>query len=245
MKYTLGCMRRADEDFHMIQDGDRIAVGVSGGKDSALLLYAFSLYRRFSQKKFSLEALTVDLGFGDFDAAPLRDLCQRLEVPYHVIPTGIGPVVFDTRKEKNPCALCAKLRKGAFYAAAGELGLNKAAYAHHRDDVLETLVMSLLYEGRINTFSPVTHLSRSGITLIRPFIYLSEKHIISTVKREGLPVAKNACPACGKTKRTEMKELLRDLTKRYPKAKDRMISALRNTGSYNLWDKAGAAEPEE
>jgi len=167
----------------------------------------------------------------------LQALCESIHIPMTVVNTNIGTVVFDKRQEKNPCALCAKLRKGAFYNKAQELGLNKAAFAHHREDVLETLLMSLFYEARINTFSPVTHLSKTGITLIRPFIYLSEKHIISVVKKNNLPVIKNSCPACGNTKRQEMKELFKELTKKYPKCKEMMLSALRNTEKYNLWDK--------
>lgn len=244
MKYTLGCMRRADNDFNMIKDGDRIAIGISGGKDSTLMLHAFHLYRYFSPKKFTIHALMVDLGFPGFDASPLKFLCESLNIPMTVVHTNIGAVVFDTRKEKNPCALCAKLRKGAFNSKARELGLNKAAFAHHREDVLETFLMSLLYEARINTFSPVTYLSRSKITLIRPFIYLSEKHIISVVKKTELPVIQNSCPACGNTTRQEIKELFKELSKKYPKAREMMLTALRNTAKYNLWDKSNVENDE-
>jgi len=242
MKHILGCMRRADDDFNMVQDHDRIAIGVSGGKDSVLMLHAFHLYRMFTHKNIYIHALMVDLGFEGFDPEPLQTLCQKLQIPLTIIKTGIGPLVFDTRKEKNPCALCAKMRKGAFYKAAQELQLNKAAFAHHREDVLETFLLSLFYEARINTFSPVTHLSRSGIILIRPFIYLSEKHIISAVKKLDLPVIKNSCPVCGNTKRQEMKELIKTLAKTYPKVQEMMLAALKNTKKYNLWDKVNGED---
>ncbi len=244
MKLTLGCIRRADEDYKMIDNGDKIAVGLSGGKDSVLLLYAFHLYRFFCKKKFDIHALMVDLGFENFNADPFAGLCEELSFPFTVIKTNISKIVFETRKEQNPCALCSKLRKGAFYKRALELGLNKAAYAHNGEDVIGTFFLSLLFEGRINTLSPVTYLSRSNITLIRPFIYLSEKHIKSVVKKLGLPVMENMCPASGNTKRAEIKELIKELSKKYPKANDRILSALRNKEKYTLWDKAIKEEIE-
>ena len=175
MKKVLGCLRRACEEFDMIKSGDKIAVGVSGGKDSILLLYALTLYRRYMKIDYELFGVTVDLGFEGFDTAPIRDFLQSIGVAYHVEKTDIAQVVFDIRKEPNPCSLCAKMRKGAFYEAAARLGCNKAAFAHNQEDLLETLLMSMIYEGKLGVFSPVTYMSRADITLIRPFIYLPEK----------------------------------------------------------------------
>ena len=237
MKRILGHIRRADQDFHMIVDGDRVAVGVSGGKDSLLLLCALSLYRRFSPHPFSLTAVTLTLGLEPFDLSEVSALCERLSVPYHIIPTRIGQIVFEERKEANPCALCARMRRGALLAACRDLGCGKLALGHHRDDALETLVMSLLHEGRIHTFSPVTHLGDVGVTQIRPMIYAPEKEILHAVKKLALPVVPSPCPANGGTEREEMKRLLDRLCALYPDARERMLSALQNTDQYGLWDK--------
>lgn len=238
MKKILGCMRKACEDFDMIKNGDKIAVGVSGGKDSMLLAHALKLYQKYMPVEFDLVAITVDLGFEGFETDSLRTFLEQDGIPYHIAKTQIGDVVFHIRKEKNPCALCAKMRKGAFYELAKSLGCNKAAYGHQMEDVIETLLMSLLYESRINTFLPVTYLSRTDITLIRPFIYLPEKDVIGAVRRYNIPIHKNPCPASGVTKREEIKQLINTLTKQNPNIKKNLMAAIKNTHNYNLWDKS-------
>ncbi len=237
MKKVLGCLRRACDEFTMIEDGDRIAVGLSGGKDSILLLYALSLYRQYRKLRYELVGITVDLGFQGFETAPIRAFLEELGAPYHVVSTDISQVVFEIRRESNPCSLCAKMRKGAFYDAAKSLGCNKAAFAHNLEDLLETLLMSMVYEGKLSVFSPVTHMSRAGITLIRPFLYLPEHEIIGHVQRLGLPVVKNPCPVDGITKRSDARSLLNHLLTYNPKAKESLLAAIRNTHNYHLWDK--------
>lgn len=237
MKEILGCIRRADQDFGMIRAGDKVAVGVSGGKDSLLLLYAMALYRKFCPEPFELEALTLTMGMEPFDVSGIRTLCERLEVPYIVRETEIGKVIFEERKEKNPCSLCAKMRRGALNELCVERGVNKLALGHHRDDAEETLLLSLFYEGRIHTFRPVTYLSRTGITQIRPMLYVSEKDIIHEARVLELPVVKSPCPADGYTKRQDMKELLDYICRKIPNAREQMLSALRNREQYGLWDE--------
>jgi len=236
MKRILGELRRADQEFKMIQPGDRIAVGVSGGKDSLLLLHAMALYRKFSPNPFELSALTITMGLEPFDLSGIRALCEKLEVPYIVKETEIGKIVFEERKEKNPCALCSKMRRGALAQTCAEMGFNKVALGHHRDDALETLLMSVIFEGRMHTFHPVTTLERTGITQIRPLVYLSEKQIVGMERKLSLPVVKSPCPANGETRRAEMKQLLDELCRRYPNARDQMLSALLNQDQYGLWD---------
>lgn len=245
MKTVLGCIRKADTDFGMIEPGDRIAVGVSGGKDSLLLLYALSLYRKFSGKDFTLQAITLKLGLEPFDVTPIAALCGQIDVPYTVLDTQIYDVIFNIRKETNPCALCAKMRRGALNDAAKAAGCNKVALGHHRDDAIETLLMSLIFEGRLHTFHPNTYLSRKDITVIRPMVYVPEKHVIHMVKKLELPVVHNPCPADGNSKREEIKELIRTLSKTYPHLKDYMLSALQNTDQYGLWDIKQAGKPKE
>ena len=237
MKEVLGCIRRADTDFRMISSGDRIAVGVSGGKDSLMLLYALALYRRFCKNPYTLTAVTLTLGLAPTDTSAIAALCETLDVPYVCRETDIGDVVFNQRKEKNPCSLCAKMRRGALTDLCRELDCNKLALGHHRDDAIETLFMSMLYEGRIHTFQPTTYLSRSGITQIRPMIYVPEKHIIHVVKELNLPVLHSSCPANGYTKREDIKLLLDDLCKKFPNAKGLLLSALQNEDQYGLWFK--------
>ncbi len=236
MKMTLGCLRKADTDFSLIEPGDVIGIGVSGGKDSLLLLNALSLYRKFSHKQFTLEAFTVSNGDGTADYSAVGAFCDRLEVPWHLRETEIGKIIFEYRQEKNPCALCAKMRRAVLAQLCAEYGCNKLALGHHREDAIETLLMSLLYEGRFHTFHPKTYMSRSGITVIRPLIYLPESHVRGMARDLALPVVKSSCPADGHTTREEMKELIGRLKSLYPDAPDRFLHALRS-GQYDLWQK--------
>ncbi|MBO7634410.1 MAG: tRNA 2-thiocytidine(32) synthetase TtcA [Lachnospiraceae bacterium] len=228
LKRLYSLARKAIDDYAMIEDGDRIAVGISGGKDSLALLCALAGLKRFYPKKFELEAITVSLGFDGFDTSKIAALCDELGVHYTEVKTDIAEVVFDVRKETNPCSLCAKMRKGAFNDAAKSLGCNKSAYAHHRDDVIETALMSLIYEGHFYCFSPVTYLDRTDITLIRPLIYIDECDVIGFKKLYDLPVLKNPCPADGVTKREYVKGLVKQLEKENPGFRDRMFHAVTN-----------------
>ena len=247
MKKTLGCIRKADTDFHLIDDGDRVAVGVSGGKDSLLLLHALSLYRRFTHKDFSLQAITVDNGLGSPDYSRIVSLCDSLEIPYLIKKTEIGNIIFNYRKEKNPCALCAKMRRAVLANTCVENGVSKLALGHHRDDAVETLLLSLFYEGRFHTFHPVTRMSRTGITVIRPLVYLPESHVRHMQKVLDLPVLKSSCPADGKTERETMSGLLSEMKKYCPDIQERILHALRNE-PYDLWQKSGgpdSSDPEK
>lgn len=220
-------VRKALEDFQMIQPGDRICVGVSGGKDSLALLAALAGLRRFYPVSFSLEAVTLDLGFPDMDFTPVADWCARLEVPYRVRHTNIKEVVFDLRQESNPCSLCAKLRRGSLHDAALECGCGVVALGHHRDDVLETFLLSLLYEGRIGCFSPVSYLSRKQLRMIRPLLYLTEDELAALAVRENFPVVKNVCPADRNSKRFEMKATIRQLEEQFPGFRTRTFGAVK------------------
>lgn len=237
MKKVLGCIRRACEDFHLIEDGDIVAVGVSGGKDSLLLLYALSLYRKFAPQRFEVKGLTLTMGLEPFDTSKVAALCEKLGVEYIVRPTEIGRIIFEERHEKNPCSLCAKMRCGALNDLAKECGCNKVALGHHRDDALETLLLCLLHEGRIHTFHPKSYLSKADLTVIRPMVYLPEKHIIHVAREMQLPIIPSPCPANGATEREEMKYLLDSLCKLYPNAREMMLSALQNEAQYGLWNK--------
>ena len=237
MKKVLGCIRRACEDFHLIEDGDIVAVGVSGGKDSLLLLYALSLYRKFAPQRFELKGLTLTMGLEPFDTSKVAALCEKLGVEYIVRPTEIGRIIFEERHEKNPCSLCAKMRRGALNDLAKECGCNKVALGHHRDDALETLLLCLLHEGRIHTFHPKSYLSKADLTVIRPMVYLPEKHIIHVAREMQLPIIPSPCPANGATEREEMTYLLDSLCKLYPNAREMMLSALQNEAQYGLWNK--------
>ena len=238
LQRVLSEVRKAVDDYHMIAEGDKIAVGISGGKDSLTLLYALSSLRRFYPHPFDLVAVTVDLGFANLDLTEIKKLCEKLEVPYTVVKTQIGQIVFEQRQENNPCALCAKMRKGALNEAMKQLGCNKIAYAHHMDDVVETMMLSLLYEGRFHTFSPVTYLDDTGLTVIRPLIYMKEADVIGFVRKYEVPVVKSPCPADGHTKREYVKQLLKQLNTENPGVKPRMFTAIQN-GCDNLkeWNK--------
>lgn len=234
LQKLLSLTRKAVDEYHMIDEGDRIAVGISGGKDSLALLYALHGLRRFYPNAFEIEAVTVDLGFDGFHLAPIQRLCEEMQVRYTIVKTEIGRIVFDERKESNPCSLCAKMRKGAFNEKIKELGCNKVAYAHHKDDVVETMLLSLIFEGRFHTFSPRTYLDRMDLTLIRPLLYVDEADVIGFQNKYDLPVAKSSCPADGHTKREYAKNLLRRLNQEHPGVKARMFTAIQNT----IWDGA-------
>lgn len=222
----LARVRKAVEDYDMIQEGDRIAVGVSGGKDSLTLLYCLKALQRFYPKKFELFAITISLGNEGFDLPALIDIYENIGIQYHIEDTQIAKIVFDVRNEKNPCSLCSNMKRGAIHNAAKKLGCNKVAFAHHKDDVIETLLLSLFYEGRIHTFSPVTYLDRTGITLIRPFIYTEEKMIRSYVNKKGIMPIPSGCRAEGKTKRHYVKELIAGLMKENRHIKDNLFGAI-------------------
>ena len=236
MKKILGAVRRADSDFRMIQPGDRICVGVSGGKDSLVLLKALAAYRAFAPNPFELTAVTLTLGISDADWRPVAQLCGELRVPYAVEKTQIGSIVLE-RREPNPCSLCARMRRGALVSWCRANGHNKLALGHHLDDAIETLFLSVLMEGRFHTFHPATALEGSGITQIRPLVYITEGQAASAARRFGLPVTKAACPVDGDTERTRMKELVAALRRRYPDAREKLLSALMNDGQYGLWEK--------
>ena len=230
MDKVLSLTRRCVEDYDMISPGDRIAVGVSGGKDSLVLLMALAKLREFYPIPFTIEALTLDLGTLDpaqgNDLSPVARLCRELDVPYTVIPTQIRWVIFSARQEKNPCALCSKMRRGALHAALQERGISKIALGHHYDDAVETLFLSLIFEGRLSCFQPVTYLDRTGITQIRPLLYCGESLIRHAAQRLDLPVVRSTCPADGNTKRQEIKELIYELQGRYPGLKARAFGAM-------------------
>ncbi|PWM75778.1 MAG: tRNA 2-thiocytidine(32) synthetase TtcA [Bacillota bacterium] len=231
----LAGFRRAITEYKMIKEGDKIAVGLSGGKDSVTLLKLLSAYQTFSPEKFSLAAVTVDLGFANADFTALAAFCEQLGVPYTVVKTDIGEVVFGVRKESNPCALCAKMRKGALNAAAKENGCNKVALGHHADDFIETMLLSFFYEGRLSTMQPKALLDRTGVVQIRPMMFLEERDIKSYAKT--LPVCKSCCPADKATKREYVKSVIDGIKKEIPFVRERMFSALTHPERYNLFDK--------
>jgi len=228
MQKLLSYLRRGVDEYKMINEGDHITVGVSGGKDSLALLCGLSKLRDFYPNKFTLSAVTLDMGFG-MDFSPVRKLCEELNVPYVVRHTDIAEILFDIRKESNPCSLCAKMRRGALHDAALELGSHKVALGHHNDDALDTFMLSLLYEGRINCFSPMTYLDRKDITLIRPMIYIDERDIIGYAKNNDIPVVKNTCPADGLTKRQYVDELISKINYENRGFKDRLFTAIKDS----------------
>ena len=225
MQKLIGLVRRCVQDYHMIEEGDRIGVGVSGGKDSVALLAFLAELRKYNDKAFDVEAITIDMGLG-MDYTLIADWCEKLDVKFNLIQTQIGPIIFEHRKEKNPCSMCAKLRRGALNQALLDRGMNKLALGHHYDDAVETFMMSLIYEGRISCFQPVTDLDRTGIIQIRPMLYIHEKTIDSFVTRNELPVITNRCPVDKYTKREEIKQLVYDLSATYPDLKERIFGAM-------------------
>ena len=241
LQRLLSLTRQAIDDYQLIEAGDKIAIGISGGKDSLTLLYALHGLKRFYPQPFELQAITVDLGFEHFDLSPVKALCRELSIDYTIVPTEIGKILFDTREETNPCALCAKMRKGALNEAALKLGCNKIAYAHHREDLIETMLLSLIYEGRFYAFSPMTYLDRTELTVIRPMIYVSEADVIGFKNKYQLPVCKNPCPVDGKTKREYVKELTKKLNQDAPGVKERLFHAI-TEGKIEGWPEKRVKE---
>ena len=225
MQKLMGLVRRCVDDYDMIQEGDRIAVGVSGGKDSLVLLVLLAGLKQYFDKSYELEAITIDMGLG-MDYSGIQALCDRLEVPYTIVKTEIAPIIFDYRKEKNPCSMCSKMRRGALNQAILDRGFNKLALGHHYDDAVETFLMSLIFEGRISCFQPVTNLDRTGVIQIRPMLYLHEKTVDNFAKRMELPVLENRCPVDKHTKREEVKALIFSLSQTYPDLKERIFGAM-------------------
>lgn len=231
LQQVLSLTRKAADQYHLIEDGDRIAIGISGGKDSLTLLYALANLRRFYPQKFDLVGIFVNLGFeSQMDFNKIKELCESLDVPFYMIETEISKIIFEERKEKNPCSLCAKLRKGAFNNKAKELGCNKIALGHHKDDFIETALLSLIFEGHFYVFPPKTYLDKMDLIVIRPLLYLDEKDVIGFRNKYELPVQKNPCPADGYTKREYAKNLLRAINHEHPGAKDRIFHAIINGG---------------
>ena len=226
MKRMLSFVRRAVDDYAMIEEGDRIAVGVSGGKDSLALVATLAEMRLFYPKKYELFAITVDMGFEGADYSEIEEFCRRYGVKYKLVKTDIAKIIFDVRRESNPCSLCAKMRRGSLHAASVELGCNKVALGHHFDDAVETFMMNLFFEGRLGCFSPVTYLSNRDITLIRPMIYTTEKDVRYFAGRTGLPVAESLCPEDKATERENMKKLLSELERGNKGIRHRIFNAM-------------------
>lgn len=221
-----GCVRRAVDDYGMINKGDRVAVGVSGGKDSMLLLAALRQLQSYYPKRFELGAITIELGFEGMDFTPVKRFCEERGIEYTCVKTDIKEVVFDVRQEDNPCSLCAKMRRGALNNTLRELGMNKLALGHHFDDAVETFMMSLLFEGRLSCFQPVTYLDRSGVTQIRPLIYAGEQRIANLAAALELPIVENPCPQDKTSKRYEIKQLLKSMCGEYPDMRTKVFGAM-------------------
>lgn len=251
LRRMLSYTRRAIDDYDMIDEGEVIAVGVSGGKDSLALLVTMANLAKFHPKHFSVAAIAVDMGWEGTDYSAIQALCDSLGVPFYIEPSEITHIVFDVRREKNPCSLCAKLRRGTLNSAAVRHGIKKIALGHHFDDVVETFMLNLFYEGRLGAFQPVTYLSRMDVTLIRPMIYAPEKDVRYFARRASLPVLESRCPADGRTERENMKQFLRDLDKNNKGLKHRIFGALQKSGidgfretHYNTYDDPGGGEAD-
>ncbi len=229
LQKLLSYVRRAVEDYNMIEQGDKIAVGISGGKDSICLLLALKNLQRFYTKQFELEAITVSLGLPNANYDDIQHFCDEIGVNYTVVNTDIGQIIFEERKEKNPCSLCAKMRKGALNDMAEQLNCNKVALGHNKDDIVETFFMSLFYEGHIHCFSPVSFLDRKQIYSIRPLMYVPEPEIKGFIQKSGISIVKNPCIADGNTKRQETKQLLQSLSKDYKNLQEKVFGAIQRS----------------
>ncbi len=238
MRRILSQVRAAVDDYNMISNGDKIAVGVSGGKDSLILLRALCDLKRFYPKDFQIVAITVDMRFNkkDGDFSGIKKLCDEHGIEYIVKPTDLYEIIFEVRKEENPCALCARMRRGILHDTAKECGCNKIALGHHLDDAAETFVMNLLLESRIGCFAPVTYLSRKDVTMIRPLIYVREREATAASQRLSLPVVESGCPANEKTKREDIKQLLNDLCKQFGDVPEKIVGAMQR-GEIDRWGK--------
>jgi len=230
MQQVMSKLRRAIDDYNMIEHGEKIAVALSGGKDSALMLYALAGLSHFHPKNFSVCAVFVDTGLGNINTAKLKEMCCSLDVEFCIKKTEIGKIIFDYRKESNPCALCAKMRRGVIHDAAKEMNCKKIALGHHLDDAVETFFMNLIYESRLGCFQPVTYLSRKDVTVIRPMIYMREADVKGAVRRLGIPIMKSPCPIDGETKREEIKKLISVLTEKYPNIRQSVFGAMQRNG---------------
>ena len=237
MQHILGLVRRCVEDYQMIEDGETIAVGVSGGKDSLVALTALARLRRFYPKPFQLEAITLEMGMPGMEFTPVEEYCRQLEVPYRRIQVPVFHIVFEERKEKNPCSLCAKMRRGALCTALSERGITKLALGHHFDDAVETFLLSLVYEGRISCFQPVTHMTRTGVDQIRPMLYAGEGRIANLAKALALPIVENPCPEDRGSKRYEIKQLIRTMSQAYPDLRSKVFGAIQRA-PLDGWEKA-------
>jgi len=237
IRRLLSCARRAVDDYGMIEDGDRIAVGLSGGKDSIALLCVLLDLQRFYPKRFEVCGISVSMGFEGMDYSPVADFCSESGVEYRVIKTELAHIIFDVRKESNPCSLCAKMRRGILHDAAKEMGCSKIALGHHYDDVIDTFMLNLFHEGRIGAFLPVTYLSRKDITLIRPLLYVPEKDIRYFLSKNDLPTVKNPCPEDGHTEREKMKQLINGLDREYKGLKHRIFGAMQKGGVFEMNDE--------
>lgn len=235
-QHLLSYVRRAIQDYEMIQEGDCIAIGISGGKDSLILALALCYLRRFYPKQFDIMGITVSLGFENFDLTAVQSFFEEIQIPFYVCETQIGQIIFKERKESNPCSLCSKMRKGALYDYAKKLGCNKIALGHNKDDINETLLMSLLYEGRIHTMAPMTYMDQVDMHIIRPLIYVPESDIRGFVRKQNLPVVKSPCPVDGKTKREDMKQLIYNLQKDIPKVNEHLFGAIQR-GTIEGWER--------
>ncbi len=234
LQKLLSPFRRAINDYDLIRPGDKVAVGVSGGKDSMALLQLLRAYQKFSDRPFELMAITIDLGFEEGIYEPITQYCADNDIPYHIEHTDIGQIIFDIRKEPNPCSLCTKMRRGALNTILKQHGCNKLALGHHMNDVVETFMLSLFHEGRLSSFAPIAYMDRSDVTVIRPMVYLQERDL--TALARNLPVVPNPCPADKHTERESMKNILRTLHQSYPDIDNRFARAIMNPDRYNLWD---------
>lgn len=229
MQGILGYMRKAIDEFNMIEEGDKIAVALSGGKDSTTMIMGFKNLQRFYPKKFDIIGITVNPGFDFFDSSILKELCDNLNVEFVEVESHAKEIVFDIRKEKNPCSLCANLRRGILNSTAKEYGCNKIALGHNEDDVLETFFLNLLYAGNINTFAPVSYMDRSDMSLIRPLIYAPEKYIRNFVKRNNIKLMPKCCPMDGTSKREDMKNLIKEFRKEIPTIHANLMGAIKRS----------------
>ncbi len=235
MKSLLGNLRRTIQENDMIKDGDKVAVGLSGGKDSMVLLYALKKFQRFSPIKYELAAATINLGFDNFDLTKTKEFCELLEVPLFIEETNIAKIVFEAREEKNPCALCANMRRGALMTLLNKEGYNVLALGHHSDDAIETMFMNMFYTGKLSTLDYKAFLSRSEVSVIRPFMNVKEADIIGTVNKEGIPVTKSPCPMDKNTTREKIKTLLKGIYSDIPGSRQSIVKSMKNEEQFKLW----------